>query len=86
VFDICNNVSPVCFDLILDVLFEFLSNLSILLNSILSILYPFILTAPHIIESAHHHVLLLVSQSTHVLYLELQPGEILRELVHHLFF
>jgi hypothetical protein len=85
VFDISNNVSPIRFNLILYVFFEFLSNLSILLNRIFRLLYPFILAAPDIIQSAHHHILLLIHQCTHILYLKLQPSEILRELIHDLF-
>ena len=83
--DISNNVSPIRFNLILYVFFEFLSNLSILLNRIFRLLYPFILAAPDIIQSAHHYILLLIHQCTHILYLQLQPCEILRELIHHLF-
>jgi len=85
VLDISNNVSPIRFNLILYVFFEFLSNLSILLNRIFRLLYPFILAAPDIIQSAHHYILLLIQQCTHILYLQLQPCEILRELIHHLF-
>jgi hypothetical protein len=85
VLDISNNVSPIRFNLILYVFFEFLSNLSILLNRIFRLLYPFILAAPDIIQSAHHYILLLIHQCTHILYLQLQPCEILRELIHNLF-
>ena len=69
--DICYNVSPVRFNLILYVFFEFLSNLSILLDRILRILYPLIFPAPHIVQSAHHYIFLLICQSTHILYLKL---------------
>jgi hypothetical protein len=85
VLDICNNVSPVSLDLILYVFFEFFSNLYILFHSILRILYPFILMTPHLVKCAHHHILLLASERPHILYLELQSSEILRELIHNLF-
>lgn len=84
--DISYNIGTVRLNLILDVFFEFLSNLYILLYRVFGILYPFVLAAPHVVQSAHHHILFLVCKCTHVLDLKLETSQVLGKLIDHLLF
>jgi hypothetical protein len=84
VLDISDNVGTVSLDLILDVFFEFLSDLNILLYRIFSVLDSFILTTSHIVKGTHHHIFFLVCKGTHVLDLKLEASQVLGKLINHL--